>query len=143
MTATISRELAVLGRYIAWSPDGKVLACTGSGPLTLWEASTDKVRTIDGGGLTVSWSPDSKVIACGTELWDCQSGQKRGMLITLERGHWLAVSPEGNYRGSPGIEQELQVVVQTDKGQDTLTVEQFEKLYGWKNDPQKVRFLGE
>ena len=46
---------------------------------------------------------------------------------------------DGHYRGSPGVEDELLYVVQTDRGQETLAPEEFTKQYGWKNDPQKVR----
>jgi len=30
-------------------------------------------------------------------------------------------------------------VIQTDQGQETLTVEDFEKRFAWKNDPDRVR----
>ena len=41
-------------------------------------------------------------------------------------------------RGSCGIESEIVYVVQTDKGQETLTPEEFAKRYNWKNDPTRA-----
>lgn len=48
------------------------------------------------------------------------------------------ISPEGHVRGVPGLGEKLVYVVQTEKGQETLTPEEFSKRYGWKNDPAKV-----
>jgi hypothetical protein len=62
-----------------------------------------------------------------------------GTLAVLRDDAWLAISPEGHYRGSPGIEAEIVYVVRTEHGQETLTPEEFSKRFGWKNDPGKVR----
>ncbi|NQT40344.1 MAG: hypothetical protein HQ581_22815, partial [Planctomycetes bacterium] len=48
------------------------------------------------------------------------------------------ISPEGHFTGSPGVEKELVYVVQTEEGQETLSPEEFEQKYGWKNDPAKA-----
>ena len=45
----------------------------------------------------------------------------------------------GNTIGTPKAEREIVYVVETDKGQETLTPAEMEKRYGWKNDPGKVR----
>jgi WD40 repeat protein len=148
-TAKNSRDLTAFpGRHVAWSPDGKTLASVGYGALTLWEAGTYTPRTIGGDGQPLGWSHDSRIVAAGgergtVELRERESGRLRATLFSLEGSHWLALSPEGHYRGSAGVEQQLQVVVQTEKGQQTLTVEQFEKRYGWKNNPERVRLSGE
>jgi hypothetical protein len=50
------------------------------------------------------------------------------------------VSPQGHWRGSPGLEKELVYVVLCDDGRQlTLTPEEFATKYGWKNDPSKAR----
>ena len=41
---------------------------------------------------------------------------------------WLVISPEGHYRGSPDVEKEIVYVVQTDRGQETLSPEEFAKI---------------
>ena len=45
----------------------------------------------------------------------------------------------GHYHGTPRIEREIVYVVQTDRGQETLTPDGFTAKYGWKNDPERVR----
>ena len=48
---------------------------------------------------------------------------------------------EAGYRSTFRVEQEVVYVVQTDQGQEVFSPEEFEKKYGWKNDPEKVRLL--
>ena len=75
-------------------------------------------------------------------FWD-RFRQPQGTLLALgKEGHWLAINPEGNYRGSEGIDKYLSVVVQSPSGQDTLSLEQFKTKYGWNNEPERVR-IGE
>jgi hypothetical protein len=38
----------------------------------------------------------------------------------------------------PRVEDDRIYIVQTDKGQETLTVGEFARRYGWKNEPDKV-----
>jgi hypothetical protein len=68
-------------------------------------------------------------------------GRPAGVLVALSHGLYLAVSPDGHYRGWPEVEKELVYVVETDRGQETLTPKEFEKRFGWKNDPERVRPL--
>ena len=58
--------------------------------------------------------------------------------MTLRQDQHLAVSPDGHYRGTPRVEWELVYVVQTDRGQETFTPEEFAQKFGWKNDPKRV-----
>ena len=51
---------------------------------------------------------------------------------------YVSISPEGHWRGSPGVESELVYLVLTDHGQEMLTPAEFAKRFGWKNDPGKV-----
>jgi hypothetical protein len=48
----------------------------------------------------------------------------------------------GHYAGPKNIEDHLVYVAQTESGEHiTLTPVEFEKKYGWKNDPKKARLL--
>jgi hypothetical protein len=78
-----------------------------------------------------------------TPVWKSETGRPTGTLVPLWRERSLAVSPDGHYRGTPGIESELVNVVETDQGQETLTPAEFARRYNWKNDPDKVRLLGD
>jgi len=51
---------------------------------------------------------------------------------------WVAVSTDGHYRGSAGVERFLACVAQTDQGLVTLTPEEFSARFGWKNEPERV-----
>ena len=54
--------------------------------------------------------------------------------------HWLVLTPEGHYRGSPFVERNLVYVVETTAGEQlTLTPTEFATKFGWKNDPTQVR----
>lgn len=70
---------------------------------------------------------------------ETQTGRPRGVWMPLLNDHWVPLSADGHYRGTPRVERELVFVVQTDQGQETLTPEEFATKYGWKNDPERVR----
>ena len=72
-------------------------------------------------------------------LHDTQSGRASATWVVLRDRRWLANNSDGHYCGSPGVEDDLAYVVQTDQGQETLTAEQFSSRYGWKNNPEKAR----
>lgn len=52
----------------------------------------------------------------------------------------VSISAEGHWSGSPGVEKELIYLVLTEKGQEKFEPAEFEKRFGWKNDPAKVQF---
>ena len=113
--------------------------------------SGELLRTLQAPGyvgsvLSLAWSPDDKLLACAGGsatcsilFWDTKTGELRGKLLSLGSGQGLVINPEGHYRGTPGIENQLVYVVETDRGQETLSPEEFTKKYGWKNDPERVR----
>jgi hypothetical protein len=57
----------------------------------------------------------------------------------LPNEQFIAISPEGHYRGPPTAERYIVYVVETERGQETLTPAEMAKKYGWRNDPAKVR----
>jgi WD40 repeat protein/serine/threonine protein kinase len=134
---------------LAFSPDGKTLATAdGWGDVRLWDPVTGKqVRRLRGPTTplyTLTFSSDGKRLAGGGELstthiWDLTTGQVQAVLIGLPLDEALAVGATGHYRCTPGVARDLVYVVQTDKGQETLTPEEFALKYHWKNDPQQVR----
>jgi WD40 repeat protein len=123
---------------LAWSHDGKTLASVG-----LWDLKSDRLLPGFPNAPYATWSRDDKiVIGGGIHFWERQTNRLQARLVPLEGGHWLALSPEGDFRGSPGVEKELHVLVQTDNGQQTLSVAEFQEKYGWKNHPERVRPFG-
>ena len=68
------------------------------------------------------------------------TGEPLLTIVSLRDGQHLAISPDGHYRSSPGVEKGLIYVAMTDSGEQiTVTPEEFSKRYGWKNDPQSVK----
>jgi WD40 repeat protein/serine/threonine protein kinase len=137
---------------LAWSPDGKTLAAGYYPGVRLLDGETAAflrdLKPVPNSAETdgLSWSPDGKTLLMadqrGVQVLDVASGQPRGVLVGLpEEGH-LALSADGHWRGSPGIEKQLLYIAVTDTGQETLTPAEFCRKYGWKNDPDKVRLLG-
>jgi serine/threonine protein kinase/WD40 repeat protein len=143
---------------LAWSPDGKRLAGCGVGA-RIWEAPTlNRLRPLDEAGYyEIKWSDGKTIAALGPSKvahWDAESGKVlpstsveswlpwQGRFIMLANGKGLAISPEGHYRGSPGVERDIVYVVKTKDGQQTLKPKEFEEKYGWKNDPSRVRLAG-
>jgi serine/threonine protein kinase/WD40 repeat protein len=137
---------------VAWSPDGMQLATDCGDPTCrIWEATTGKaLRALGQAGL-LSWSPDGRTLAtrglatkgdASILFWDTHTGQLRATLLRFQNGEGLVVSAAGHYRATPGMERELVYVTQTDRGQETLTPEDFGKQYGWKNDPKPVSLAG-
>jgi hypothetical protein len=78
-----------------------------------------------------------------TRLWDAESGRPGSILMVFPEDRHLILMPDGHFRGTPGVEEELVCVVLTEDGrQETLTTTAFAHKYGWKNDPDKVRLAG-
>src|SRR5207248_914203 len=133
---------------LAWSPDGKLLASGGQDQtVQVWKAETGKhLYTLEGQQNVVTaldWSPDGARLAVLTpvariHVWHMPVRRLLGRLVMLPNAQHLAISPDGHYSGSPKIDQHLVYVVQTARGQETLTPTEFAEKYGWRNDPAKV-----
>jgi WD40 repeat protein/serine/threonine protein kinase len=129
---------------LAWSSDGKTL--TSFGPdrtLRLWEAGARALVRTTSLPAMGPLSPDRRWQASHApnlvRIWETEPGALRATLVVLRGEEYLAVSPDGHYRGTPGVEEHLVCVVQTDRGQETLAPEEFTRKYGWRNDPERVR----
>jgi WD40 repeat protein/serine/threonine protein kinase len=130
---------------LQWSPDAKALCSRGQHDQegAVWDAESGQLlRRIPNSGIVVS--PDGKTIAgafgSALRLTDFADGQPRVTIVPLSDTKELAISPDGHYRGTPGIEEEIVYVVQTKNGQEMLTPKEFAARYGWRNNPEAVRF---
>ena len=75
--------------------------------------------------------------------YDLKTRTRLGTLIPqLGDKHWICIGPNGHYVGSDGVAEHIVYVAITDAGhQETYTPAEFERTYGWHNDPAKARFL--
>jgi hypothetical protein len=63
-------------------------------------------------------------------------------MASLPESHYVTVAPEGHYRGSSSVEEQLVYVAETDQGEQLmLTPKEFFDRYGWKNDPSQLQAL--
>jgi WD40 repeat protein len=96
------------------------------------------------------WHPDARrFVGTWSEShmrirgYDTRRERRLGTLIPDMTGnHWLVVGPDGHWRGSAGVESQIVYVAMLEDGsQQTFTPAEFEKRFGWKNDPGKARLL--
>ena len=141
---------------LPWLDDGlTLLAVLGDGQAVFWNSETGKtLRVLQGLGPGLISSDGRKLVShipphwrtargpFGMMLrtWDKLTGEPGMTLVPLlgersspdapRRSAWFAVAPDGRVHGSANVEQELVYVVQTDKGQETLTTAEFQKRFG-------------
>ena len=63
------------------------------------------------------------------------------MTYIADKEQMLAIGADGNYRCPNPDESELIAVVQTDKGQETLTLKEFTAKHGFRNSPGAVKWV--
>src|SRR4051812_20245217 len=100
--------------------------------------------TLDRTAKTGLWLPGDQYLLCPTPegsqvVIDAKTGEWQLTLFPLRNDGWLAVSADGHWAADAIGEREVRYVVQTDRGQETLTVAAFAARFQWKNDPTKVR----
>jgi WD40 repeat protein len=139
-------------RQAAWSPDGAVLAYVSKEGLLFRDSKTWDLLaqrgTSDSPTPHLAWAPDGSTLAISLtnneiRYYDGRTFQRRSTFMNFGDGKYLAVSADGHYRASAGVEDRFAYVVQTEKGQETFSPSGFAKRYGWKNDPSKVQLIGQ
>jgi WD40 repeat protein len=132
---------------VCWSADGQfVLAGRGNHTLQLWslKANRDVQHIGSMAPLTgVAVSADGKTLVGASldrsvRFWEAGTGRVR-MTLVAESGQVAAIGADGNYRCPPEIESNLIAVVQTDKGQETVTLRELATKYGFRNSPGAVK----
>lgn len=93
----------------------------------------DRVFPTAGGSLIVSRCDDRTA-----RLWDASRGSLRGTL--LEEGDSLvAISTTGDVKFDPDVPPDLIAVIETDAGQQTITLDELAREHGWKNAGKTMR----
>lgn len=136
---------------VAWSPDGALLASgEAAGKIRIWDPKSRRpMRSFAancGPINSLAWSVDGRTLICGgadgtARAWDARNDfQEHVVLLPLwgSAGPGIAVNREGDYRGPPGIAENLLYVASTERGQETLTPADFKSRFGWVNEPWQV-----
>ncbi|MCE9631659.1 MAG: WD40 repeat domain-containing protein [Planctomycetia bacterium] len=86
-----------------------------------------------GGAFAVARSEDRTV-----RFWDPEGGKLRGVL--LEEGDALVgISTSGDVKYDPDTNPGLIAIVQTQSGQQTISLDELAKTYGWKNNTKVMK----
>jgi WD40 repeat protein len=119
----------------------------GNHTLVLWSLATGKAThslPTMAPAQYVAWAAPHLAVAAHDRtcrFFEPISGKLKGLLLA-EPAQIVAISMDGHYRADGPAADGLVYVVQTARGQDTLTPAEFASQYKWKNDPAKVRFTG-
>ena len=140
-------------KSLAWSGDGKTLFSTSTDRLTrTWNVATGQlIRAVPGpASATFStdaehkftlnnnpslfyWSDPLGPDGAFARVFDTATGEPQTTVVPLRDDVWLTLTPDGHYRGSRRIDEEIVYVVELDDGsQATLTPAEFTKRFGWK-----------
>ena len=120
------------------------------GTIQVWNLETGGVRRQASGLRMQHFSPAGDFSLFGrmedeSRPWLSSTAFKMdfpaGKIVMLGEDRYIALSPDGHFRGSPLLERHLVYVAQTDAGQQICTPQDFEQRFGWRNDPEKVRLL--
>jgi WD40 repeat protein len=151
--AKLIAEIATVGspphiNSMVFYAKGEMLATArGNHTLVLWSTSTQKaVHSLQtmAPAQYVHWSAPHLAVAAHDRtcrFFEPINGKLRGTLVA-EPDQIVAISHDGHYRADGPTVDGLVYVVQTARGQDTLTPAEFAAQYKWKNEPGQARFAG-
>jgi WD40 repeat protein len=133
------------------STDGQMLAygSLSDSKVRMWDLDKKtRIKTLEPALpnriMKVDWSADGKTIAATSEfdnriyLWEADSGNLRAIVFSLMSPHGFILSPRGDVSADPEAAAQLVYVVQTERGQETLSAAEFAGKYQWKNDPKRA-----
>lgn len=130
----------------SWSPDGKAIVGVGFSSGLVGRMSGGKsIPPMDGHGW-IQWFPDSRRLfssegnSTAVQVFDMRKLSRLGTLVpNLPGDRWITIGADGHYRGSPGVEADIvYVALHKDGSQTNHTPAEFERAFGWKNDPSKA-----
>jgi WD40 repeat protein len=128
--------------WLRWCKDGAALLSGSATELCVWDTRSGKLlRSVPGdcGDL----NHDETLIASRgnglVRLRSVSDGQVLRSLVCLGDQQYAALAPDGHWCGSLGAEKEFVYIVQTERGQETFSADQFAKTHQWQNDPQKAK----
>lgn len=110
-------------RPLAFSPDGKFIACYGSGKIEIWNVGTAELPRSFGEQVdaltSFAFSPNGKLLASvagvgfresDVRLWDFATGQELHRLVGHRGGVWsVAFSPDGKFLFTGGDDTTIKV----------------------------------
>ncbi len=147
-----SRSGRLLDRWVVpasagcqWQGLDRIVVADRQGGITHINLATRTMRTVcENDQLwTVEFDPKGRFAAAATgrstvKFVNLQTAQTIATWLYTNDGQNMVISPEGHWRGDPGVEKKIVYVVDTVDGQETLTPDHMRDKYGWVNDPSKV-----
>ena len=127
---------------LCWLDEGKTLISGSESETCFWDRGASKPRqTLEGDCGEVLPQARLLVSRGGSmiRLRSLDDGRPLYTTVSLREEPYAILGPEGDYSFVPGVEKEFVYVVQTEEGQETISVAEFSKRFGWKNDPAKAR----
>ncbi len=134
-----------------WSADSETLVSVRqTSAMHFFLKDRSLVGPIQGGTLAVDYNPIKPSIspngrlavessASFTRVWDALSGDIMLTIVNHDRNNWLIVDPEGHYRASPLLKDEVVYVTECDGVQSTWSQKEFADRFGWENDYPLIR----
>lgn len=135
--------------HLTWLPDKRTLISSDwDGTQCTWDTKTGSLLRKHETPTPYWISPDGRYQAAqfanALRLDVRDTGRNLAVMIGLPDGTDTIIHSTGHWTGRGPIARDLVYVAQLDDGsQITLTAEEFEKRFGWKNDPERVRMAGE